>query len=93
VKGSNGGFRHWQVFGLAISSVAASLSSPNVHTVDCASFQALKSQHSPLQVGFWDSCGIFPNVQVHQYNSSMIINEPYPQLCHKKKMAALVGGL
>jgi len=27
--------------------VAASFGSPNVHTVDCASFQPLKSQHHP----------------------------------------------
>ena len=36
VKGSNGGFRHWQVSGLAVSIVAACFSSPNVHSVDCA---------------------------------------------------------
>ena len=52
VKGSNGRFRHRQVSGLAISSIAASLGSPNVHTVDCASFQALRSQHSPSRLVF-----------------------------------------
>ena len=35
VKGLNGGLRHWRVFG---SSVAACFSSPNVHSVDFASF-------------------------------------------------------
>jgi len=38
VKGLNGGFRHWQVSGLAISSVAACFSIPNIHGVDFASF-------------------------------------------------------
>ena len=41
--------------GVAISSVAASLSSPNVHTVDFASLQALRS----LQAGFLAS--LVPN--------------------------------
>jgi len=27
-------------------------SSPNVHAVDCASFQPLRSQHNPFQAGF-----------------------------------------
>jgi len=39
VKGSNGGFWHWIVSGLAIISVAAS---PNFHSVDLASFQPLR---------------------------------------------------
>jgi len=47
VKGS---FRLWQVSGLAISSVATCLSSPNVHSVDFASFQPLRSQHSPSRL-------------------------------------------
>ena len=38
VKGLNGGFRHWQVSEVAISSVAVSLSSPNIHTVDLLHF-------------------------------------------------------
>ena len=37
------------VYGLAISSVA---SSPNVHSVDFASFQLLGNQHSPSQLVF-----------------------------------------
>jgi len=52
VKGSDGGFRHWD--GLVISTVAASFSSPNVQTVDFASFQPLRSQYNPsrLVLGF-----------------------------------------
>ena len=40
-----GGFRYWQVSGLAISSVAACFSSANIHSVDFASFQPIRSQH------------------------------------------------
>ena len=50
--GSNGGFRYWQVSGLAIIGVAASFSSPNVHTVDCASLKPLRSQHNPSRLVF-----------------------------------------
>jgi len=35
------------VSGLAISSVAACFSIPNVHSVDFASFPPLSSQHNP----------------------------------------------
>jgi len=52
VKGSNGGFRHWQEIRLAILRVAASFSSPNTHTVDYASFQPLRSQHNPSRLVF-----------------------------------------
>jgi len=70
VKGLNGGFRHWQVSGLVISSVAASLSSLNVHTINCASFQPLRSQHNPSRLVFglhWCfttilNCILFPPV-------------------------------
>ena len=51
VKGSNGGFRHWQVSGLTISSVAACFSSPIVHSVDYA-ISAIKEPVQPLQAGF-----------------------------------------
>ena len=46
VKHQNGGSRHWQVPGLAISSVAACFSSSNVHSVDFASYQPLRSRHN-----------------------------------------------
>ena len=49
MKGSNGGFRHWQVSGPAISGVAACYSSTNV---DFASFQPLRSQHKPSRLVF-----------------------------------------
>jgi len=52
---------------LCISSVAASFGSPNVHSVDCASFQPLRSQHNPIQAGFLGpttilNCNLFPLV-------------------------------
>ena len=60
MEGWNGGFRHWQVSGLAISSIAACFSSPSIRSVDFASFQPLKRQHSPsrLVCGF-HSCPNF----------------------------------
>ena len=38
--------QHWRVSGLPISSVAACFTSTNVHSVDFASFQPFRSQHS-----------------------------------------------
>jgi len=52
VKGLNGGFRHWQVSGVAISSVAACFSSQNIQSVDFASFQPSRSQHNPFRLVF-----------------------------------------
>ena len=52
MKGSIDSFWHWQVSGLAISSVAACFGSPNIHSVDIASFQPLKSQHSSFKLVF-----------------------------------------
>ena len=50
MKGLNGGFKHWRVSGLAISSVAACFGSPNVYSVDFALFQPLRNQHSPSRL-------------------------------------------
>jgi len=36
MKGLNGGFWHWQVSGLILSSIVACFSSPDVHSVDFA---------------------------------------------------------
>jgi len=55
VKGSNGGFRHWPVSGLAISSVAACFSNPNVHSVYFAFISAIKEPAHLFQAGFWAS--------------------------------------
>ena len=58
------------------------LSSPNVHTVDCASFQALRSQHSPSRLFFLGSttilnCNLFPSVHpspaTHPMKTSLIL--------------------
>ena len=61
MKGLNGSFWHWQVSGMAISSVAACINSPNIHSIDCTSFQLLRSQHSPskLILGFTRTLPLF----------------------------------
>jgi len=46
------------VSGPAISSVAASFSSPNVHTVD------IKEPAQPLQAGFWASLASYHNFEL-----------------------------
>ena len=78
LKGSNGGFRHWQVSGLAVSSVAACFSSPNVHSVNFASFQPLKNQQSPSRLVFglnWCPTTIL------NHNISPPIHPPPPTQC------------
>ena len=64
MKGSNGGFKHWQVSGLAISSC---FSSADVHSVDCASFQPLRSMDNPsrLVFGFSSALPQFLTMPVH----------------------------
>jgi len=52
VKGSNGGFWHWWVSGLALSSVDACFSSSNVHSVDFASFLSQQAALSTWFMGF-----------------------------------------
>ena len=52
VKSLIGGLWHWWVCELAISSVAACFSSPNIHRVDFAIFLPLRSQHSPFNLVF-----------------------------------------
>ena len=42
----------WMCEVVSIISVAASFSSPNIHSVDCASFQPLRSQYNPSRLVF-----------------------------------------
>jgi len=64
LKGSNGSFRHWQVSGLTISRIAACFSCPNVHSVDCASFKPLRSQHNRSRLIFWASLVPYHNFKL-----------------------------
>ena len=69
MKGSNGGFWHWWLSGLAISIVAACFSSQNIHSVGKALFQLLRSlpswfwallvSHHPLNVSIPDTASRF----------------------------------
>ena len=52
-----------------LCSVAASFSSPNVHTADCASFQPLRSQHNASRLVF----GPYHNSELQPFPTS-----PFP---------------
>ena len=53
MKGWNENFQHWQVSRLAISSVAAYFDSPNIQSVDLASYQLLRASRA-LAIWFLD---------------------------------------
>ena len=63
--------------GLAISSVAASFSSPNVHTVDCASFQPLRSQHNPSRLVFGFHYGPTTILNCNHYLAGTSVSSNY----------------
>ena len=78
MKGSNGSFWHWWVLGLAISSVAACFSSPNIHSVDFALFKSLGNQHQPFRLVF----GLYTCPTTILYSKFCLpFRLPLPTLC------------
>jgi len=60
---------HWQV---TVSSAAACFSSPNIHSVDFASFQPLRSQHNSSRLVF----GALPKFWTITFSSQSIPHHP-----------------